>query len=131
MDKVVRLSTAASNIALASICKLMSGGCLYIFAGEPGDASQPLVRLPMMVRSFFAPKERKAIGKPIDGIARASGHATWFRLYNKDESITVLEGSVGTEDADLVLTNCDILEGGSVKIKEMIIEQPRDDEDDQ
>ena len=51
-----------------------------------------------------------------DGTAVASGTATFFRIYKSDGTTVVMDGSVGTSSADLVLNTTTIATNDTVAI---------------
>jgi hypothetical protein len=48
--------------------------------------------------------------------AMASGAATFFRIFKSDGTTVIMDGSVGTSSADLILNTVDIVAGQSVDI---------------
>jgi len=55
--------------------------------------------------------------------ATASGTAAWFRAVNKDAT-AIIDGSVGTSDADLILDNVSIASGQEVKLNSWKVKLP-------
>ena len=55
--------------------------------------------------------------------ATASGTATWFRVVDKDGT-AIIDGSVGTSSADLILDNCSIASGQEVKLNSWKVKLP-------
>lgn len=51
-----------------------------------------------------------------DGTAVASGTATFFRIYKSDGTTVVMDGSVGTSSADLVLNTTTVATNDTVAI---------------
>lgn len=51
-----------------------------------------------------------------DGTAVATGTATFFRIYKSDGTTVVMDGSVGTSSADLVLNTVSIATNDTVAI---------------
>lgn len=58
-----------------------------------------------------------------DTSANASGTATWFRAVNKGTA-GIIDGSVGTSDADLILDNTSINAGQTVKLNSWKVKLP-------
>ena len=50
------------------------------------------------------------------GTAVASGTATFFRIYKSDGTTVVMDGSVGTSSADLVLNTTTVATNDTVAI---------------
>jgi len=57
--------------------------------------------------------------------ATASGTAAWFRAVDKDAG-SVIDGSVGAADADLILNNTSIASGQEVSISSWIVKLPKE-----
>ncbi len=55
--------------------------------------------------------------------ATASGTATWFRAVDKDAT-AIIDGSVGTAAADLILDNTSIATGQTVKLNSWKVKLP-------
>lgn len=56
------------------------------------------------------------LGAVTDGIAIASGNATFFRITQSDGTTVIMDGSVGTSGADLILDTVTIVTGQTVSI---------------
>lgn len=54
-------------------------------------------------------------GTPLSGTAVASGTATWFRMAN-GSGTTIMDGSVGTSSADLIVNTTTIASGNTVTV---------------
>ena len=51
-----------------------------------------------------------------NGTAAATGTASWFRITKSDGTTVVMDGSVGTSSADMILNNTSIATGQTVSI---------------
>jgi hypothetical protein len=51
-----------------------------------------------------------------NGTAVATGTAAWFRITKSDGTTVVMDGSVGTSSADMILNNTSIASGQTVSI---------------
>ncbi len=58
-----------------------------------------------------------------DTSADATGTAAWFRAYDSDDT-AILDGSVGTSDADMIIDNTSINSGQTVSISSWTITMP-------
>lgn len=58
-----------------------------------------------------------------DTSANATGTASWFRAVDSDDN-AVIDGSVGTSDADLILDSVSITAGQTVKVNSWTITMP-------
>ena len=121
----MRLSSHAANVSANAVCKSMNNGAIYLFTGENAQSSSTLARLQFGAQAFSLAKNGVAKSLPIaaDREARAAGRAAWFRVYNADESLVILEGSVGTANADLVLSDTAIERGAVVSIDQFVYTQ--------
>lgn len=125
-----KFSTGFRNTLIdgGDITTMFDGGELHIFAGvKPNDADQSesqngsqtilaKVLLPG-TNAFAASASAGAIAKAgswTDASADASGTAVWFRLYANaaqtglSTTAVRIDGTVGTADADLILTTTSI-----------------------
>lgn len=59
-----------------------------------------------------------------DSSADATGTAAWFRMLTQTGGTTILDGSVGTSNADLVMNTVAITAGSTVSITAMTIRMP-------
>lgn len=59
-----------------------------------------------------------------DSSADDDGTATWFRMLTQAGGTTILDGSVGTSDADLVFNTVDFTAGSEIGISSLTIFQP-------
>lgn len=53
--------------------------------------------------------------------ASTGTNATWFRLWKSDGTTPVLDGTVGTSSADLILNNVNIATGQTVSVTSLTI----------
>lgn len=58
-----------------------------------------------------------------DASADASGVATWFRVYDSDDT-AIWDGSVGTSNADMILSDVSINIGEAVDITSWVVTMP-------
>lgn len=56
-----------------------------------------------------------------DSSANATGTAAWFRLLASNGTTVVMDGTVGTSSADLILNTTAIVEGGPVAVSSLVI----------
>lgn len=59
-----------------------------------------------------------------DSSADDTGTASWFRMLTQAGGTTILDGSVGTSSADLVMNTTAITSGSQVEISSLTITQP-------
>jgi hypothetical protein len=118
-----KFSNAAVNARCTALVGQLDDGYLRIYAGtQPTDADTAtsgqllLAELRYDTPAFGAPVAGVAVSNPLlpDASANATGTATWFRALQSDGTTVVMDGSVGTSDADLLLDNVDIVEGAVI-----------------
>ena len=118
-------TAATANAACDAMAALANSGRLKIYDGtQPATAATAvttqnvLADLTMNATAFGAASGgvATAIAITSESSADASGTATWFRLYKSDNSTVILDGSVGTSNADLVLNTTSIVAGAAVSI---------------
>lgn len=123
MTKVTRLSTLAANVEADAFARLMDGGFIDIFDGrQPSSADEPLSGQRRGVTlSFGSP----AFGAAVFGVITASkitpgtaivslNPATWARIYRADHKTAVMDVSVGTKDAVIILPSTNLPQGITV-----------------
>lgn len=99
---------------------------LRIYSGaRPAVGSGPsgVLLAELTCGSPFAPPATGGVltANPITSdFALVSGEASWFRLVTSGGA-TVLDGDVGTANADLILNNTAFIEGGAVAVNSLQI----------
>ncbi len=124
MPKISNLSIKSANIEADAFAKLMDGGFIDIYDGaQPESADEPLSsthRLGVTL-SFGSPAFLPAAAGVITanqimpGVAVMSlNPATWARIYQKDHKTAVMDVSVGTRDAVIILPSTNLPAGITV-----------------
>ena len=121
--KHARLSLHALNTKADALASLLDGGFLDLYAGsrpttpEAAAPATALARLHFADPAFAPADAGVSEAHPLraEDAAPAAGHATWFRCVTADGR-AVVDGSVGTNDADLVLSTATILVGTRVTV---------------
>lgn len=118
-----RWSSLAVNTKADALTALLNGGFLDLYAGrrpatlegDPADA--PLARLQFADPAFVRAVNGVSVAYPLHAelAAPLAGTATWFRCLTAEDE-PMLDGSVGTSHADLVLSSTTILVGTRVTI---------------
>ena len=125
-----KLSVASRNLALNAALDVLNTGYLRIYDGvQPATADTALsgntllAELTLAGTAFSAAasasKAAGAIGS--DSSANATGTASFFRLFKSDGTTAVLDGSVGTASADLILNSVSIVAGSAVAVSALTI----------
>ena len=128
-------SARAVNAKANAIADLLDGGVLELCGGnQPTSADTvvtdyaPLARLTFGVPAFHHAVDGVLDAYPLEpeAMAGAAGTARWFRCCTAD-GYPVLDGTVGTHDADCTLSNTTILVGSRVTIDGFRLTEPRED----
>lgn len=128
MPRRFRRSTLAVNLEADAITATLAGGFLDLYTGlQPASADAAvsgqvrLARLTFGDPAFQPAVDGRATAHPIadDQNAAEAGSASWFRAQTRDGQ-SVFDGSVGTSDADCVLTDVDIRKGGRVGVSSLV-----------
>jgi hypothetical protein len=124
MAKNTRLTNLAVNTEADAFAALMDGGFIDIYDGlQPDSADAPLGK---QVRGVSLGLGRPAFMPALDGILSANpitpgvatasiNPATWARVYRADHKTFVMDVSVGTRDANIILRTTNIPEGVKVE----------------
>jgi hypothetical protein len=124
MAKSTRLTNLAVNTEADAFARLMDGGFIDIYDGaQPESGDTPVSKQVLAVTlglgspAFMPALDGILIANPItSGVAKASVNpATWARVYRADHKTVVMDLSVGTRDANIILKTANIPEG--VKIE--------------
>jgi len=100
-----------------------SGALINIYAGsQPANANTAIsgqtLLVTLTVSGSFGTDSNGTItlSTVTNGTAVATGTASFFRITKSDNTTVVMDGSVATSDADLVLNNTSIATGQVVSI---------------
>jgi hypothetical protein len=100
-----------------------TGALINIYAGsQPANANTAIVGQTLLVTltvtgSFGTDSNGTiTLSTVTNGTAVATGTASFFRITQSDNTTVVMDGSVATSDADLVLNNTSIATGQVVSI---------------
>lgn len=120
-----KASNEAVNAEAAALGALLDGGFLDIYDGvQPATADTPLTGQTLLASLQFG---TPAFGAPVQGVitanaiteeddAPASGTATWYRCYKADHTSPVTDGSVGTINCNINLTDVNIVQHAVVSL---------------
>jgi hypothetical protein len=124
MALAAQLSTAAANAAADAVTALLNGGFLRLYDGTiPATADTALsgntllAQLALANPAFAAAVAGAASANAItaDSDADATGTATFFRAVTSGGA-TILQGTVGTSDANLNIGSVDIVLHATVTV---------------
>lgn len=120
-------NVALRNAQLDAITAFAGAGAkLRIYNGArpaTGGAATTLLAELVMGNPFAPPAEGGVLSPtlPAETAGAADGSASWFRIVKADGATQVIDGSVGTNAADLLLNTLTISVGVAVQIAGMAI----------
>jgi hypothetical protein len=126
-------SIAGWNLALnAMLDTPLASGTIKIYTGtQPAtpdtalSGNTLLATLTIGATAFGAAASGVATANAItSGTAVATGTATFFRCFQSNGTTAVLDGSVGTATADMILNTTTITSGGTVSITAWTVSMP-------
>ena len=128
----ITLSAAAANAAADALCALLNGGHVRLYDGSRPITADTAISTQTLLASptFGSPAFASAVAGVStahavtdDTDAAASSTATWFRAVTSGAA-SVFDGSVGTADADCLLSSTTIVQHGTVSVTSVIYRQP-------
>lgn len=128
-----KVAAASRNTELNALGALANSGKLRIYSGtQPADADTTLsgntllAELTMNATAFASATAGVITANSVtsDSGADATGTATFFRLFASNGTTVILDGSVGTASADLVLTTTEIVATVPVDVTALTITLP-------
>lgn len=100
-----------------------SGAIIHIYDGtQPSNANTAIsgqtLLVSLAISGAFGTDSNGTItlSSVTNGTAVASGTAQFFRITKSDNTTVVMDGSVGTSSADMILNNTSIANGQTVSI---------------
>lgn len=112
-----QISDAAANAEANALARLLDNGYLKILSGtQPSSANSALSGNTVLATlRFNATSAPSAVGGVLtfnaitsDTNAAASGTAAFFRAYESDGTTVVMDGSVGTATANMIIATTTI-----------------------
>lgn len=129
MSLNLKLANAAVNAEADALTAALVSGYLRIYDGtQPATADTAISSQVLLAELRFG---NPAFGSSSAGVitanaitqdsdADATGTATWFRLLKSDGTTPVLDGSVGTSSANLVLPTVSIVQHAVVSVSSYV-----------
>lgn len=123
------MSAASRNLALDSSLDVLNSGYIRIYSGtQPADVGTALSGNTLLAElrfgstAFAAATDGSKTANAItsDSSADATGTATFYRCFKSDGTTAVLDGSVGTSSANLILNTTSIQVGATVAISSFV-----------
>ena len=132
MPANTKTSYASCNVQADAMGASLNNGYLKLYGGEqPEDADTATSETVIATLRFGA----EAFDAAVDGVITAKaltadtnaagGTATWFRTYRSDGTTGGWDGSVGTNDEDLVLETNVIPASAHVDVTDLTYTVPR------
>ena len=124
MAKDTQLSAAAVNAEADALARLLDNGYRRIYDGsKPANAGTAITSQVLLAELRFANPSAPAADDGVltftinpDTEANANGTASWFRDFQANGTTVVMDGTVGTSDANLNLSTTTIVAGQQVAI---------------
>lgn len=125
MASALHMSNAAVNAEADALSDLLDNGYLRIYSGtQPATADTALSGNTLLAELRIA---NPASGAAVAGVLTftaptsdtsndATGTATFFRAYKADGTTAVMDGSVGTSNADMILNSTAIQAGAQTDV---------------
>lgn len=123
----ITLSTAAANAQLDALAELLDGGFIRVYTGpRPPSPDVPVKSQVLLAELRFS---RPAFAAAEDGVLKArsikadpsaanTGEVVWYRGFFKDGKTAVIDGDVGTKDADMIVNFTDIQKTATFAVNE-------------
>lgn len=123
MSLNTQLANATVNSQASALASLLNGGFLRIYSGtQPASADTALSGNTLLAELRFG---SPAFGAPVNGLltanaitsdsdAKATGTATFFRAYGSDGTTVVMDGSVGTSAANMIIATTSVAQHQTV-----------------
>jgi hypothetical protein len=126
------LTTASWDLALNAALDVLNAGFIEIYDGtQPATpnvavgAQVKLAKLSLNATAFGASSGGTKTANAItSSAALATSTATWFRAFKADDTTAVIDGSVGTASADMILNDVAITTGGTVAVSSWTVSMP-------
>lgn len=117
-----QMSNFAVNTEANALASLFDSGFIDIYDGvQPANADTAITTQNRLVRlTFGSPAFPAAVNGVLTanaitgGVATASGTGSWYRIFKSDGTTVILDGSVGTSNANITLSTTTISAGVTV-----------------
>lgn len=118
-----QLSNTAVNAMADALSALLDNGYLRIYDGtQPATADTAVSTQVLLAELRFSADSAPAASGGLltfssitsDSSANATGTASWFRALKSDGTTVVMDGSVGTSSANMVIATTSISSGQTV-----------------
>lgn len=133
MAKNTQMSYAACNIKANAIGDALNNGYIYFYTGsQPANADTAVTSQTLLATGRFA---ADAFGAAANGVitaaaiaqftAVADGNAAWVRCCASDGTTVIMDGTVGTSSANVVVPSVAFVNGVAVQVSSFTHTEPR------
>ena len=133
-----QLSEEAANAQANALAALLNTGWLRIYSGPSRSAAMtpsPSTTCCWPNCASGPPPSRPPCGGVLtanaltaDAAANASGEAEWCRLFKSNGTAPVMDGTVGIDDSNVILSTTSIVAGTNVAVASLVIVVPKSGE---
>ena len=125
MANNLKLSNAAVNAEADALARLLDNGYVRIYDGAQAATADTAIGAQVLlaelrVNATSAPAAVAGVltfnAVTSDTSNNATGTATWFRALKSDGTSSVLDGSVGTASADMIINSTAIQAGAQTDV---------------
>lgn len=117
-----QLATATAAAQANALSALLNGGTVVIYSGaKPANANTALSGNTALATLTFQATAAPSTSTNVitfntltSGTAVATGTASFYRCYKSDGTTVVMDGSVGTSNANMIIGTVSIVSGASV-----------------
>lgn len=125
MPRNTTLSNAVRSLMALAIDQEFDNGYLRIYTGsQPASPDAAIGAVTLLAELRFA---ATAVASQSNGVltfaaltpedaALADGTAAWFRAFRSDGTTPILDGTVGTSDANLILGTTNIVQNAQIDV---------------
>lgn len=125
MANNLKMSNAAVNAEADALTALLNNGYIRIYDGAQPATADTAVGAQVLLAELRA--NATAAGAAVAGVltfnsvtsdssANATGTAAWYRALKSDGTTAVMDGSVGTASADMIINSVAISSGAQVDV---------------
>jgi hypothetical protein len=124
LPKNTQLANTTVNAEANALARLLDDGYRRIYSGSQPDTADTAITSQVLLAElrFANPSAPPASDGVLvwdliaDPSANSDGTMAWFRDFSSDGETAIMDGTVGTSDANLVLSSVAVLAGQQVAI---------------
>lgn len=120
-----KFSNACVNAEADAVSDLLDNGYLRIYTGsQPTNADTAIGAQTLLAELRFNATAAPAASAGVltfnaltaDAAANATGTAAWFRALSSNGTSVIMDGSVGTADADMIVATTAFVAGAEISV---------------